>query len=149
MRPLRLGVREDHAASVLSYGPRFPNRYSAISGLFAQATALLFQLFQRSRPVILEQTAERAVGQQLTPGLALRAVVRLILGVDDALHGGPAQRAWLPVAAVYRHPFTERGHFLGKAVAGLAPQPVGPVDKRFLGGVHQPLDLIRRHSLGQ
>ena len=42
------------------------------------ALAAFFQLFRCARPVLAQQAAERAVGQQLSTGLAVRAVVRFI-----------------------------------------------------------------------
>src|SRR6185369_13125563 len=49
----------------------------------------------RPRPVVLEQARQRPVGEQAALGLAHRAVVALVRGVDDALHrraaGGTGQ----------------------------------------------------------
>ena len=53
-------------------------------------------------------------------GLAARAVVGLVLGVDDALHRRAADGARLAEAAVHRHLRPERGDLLREAVAGLA-----------------------------
>src|SRR6516225_8253946 len=47
---------------------------------------LLFQLLQRAWPIVLEQPAQRTVGEQLAAGLAAWAVVRLVLGIDDPLN---------------------------------------------------------------
>src|SRR5262245_52869663 len=87
------------------------------------AAPSLFQLLEGARPVLLEQAGQRPVGEELATRLAARAVVGLVLGVDDPLDGGPAHRAWLPVAAVDRHRGMERGHVLGKALPRLAPEP--------------------------
>ena len=45
------------------------------------------QLLERLRPVVLEQTGEGTIGEQLAPCLTSGAVVGLIGGVDDPLHG--------------------------------------------------------------
>ena len=63
----------------------------------------------------------------LPPGLTRRAVVGLVLGVDDALHRRAAHRARLAVAAVDRHVLAERGDLLGKAAVGLLAQPLDPL----------------------
>src|SRR5678810_509334 len=64
-----------------------PQRTSTSRGLtrFASASPLL-ELLETLRPVLLEQPRQRAVGEQAAFGLAGRAVVRLVVGVDDALH---------------------------------------------------------------
>src|SRR5207253_8749160 len=45
------------------------------------------QLLDAPRPIALEEPGQRAVRQQHAARLAARAVVGLVLGVDDALHG--------------------------------------------------------------
>src|SRR6185295_17768325 len=47
---------------------------------------VLLELFERARPVFLEQPRQRAVGEQFPTGLAGRTVVHFIGGVADALH---------------------------------------------------------------
>ena len=59
----------------------------ALGSAFAPATGHEpLQLFQALRPIGLEQPRKRPVGEKPTPGLTGRAVVRLVPGVDDALH---------------------------------------------------------------
>src|SRR5262249_62197374 len=43
----------------------------------------LFQLFQRSRPVVFQEPAKGAVGEHFAAGLAAGAVVGFVLAVDD------------------------------------------------------------------
>src|SRR5262245_51952178 len=50
----------------------------------------LLQFLDALRPVVLQQARQRPIGEQPSPGLTARAVVALVLGVDDALHGGAA-----------------------------------------------------------
>src|SRR5256885_17132189 len=47
------------------------------------------KIINRLRPVPMQQSRERPVGEQLAAGLAARAVVRLVLCVDDALDRSP------------------------------------------------------------
>src|SRR5271157_1836660 len=81
--------------------------------------ATLFQLLERARPVAFEKARERAVGEELPAGLAVRAVVGLVFGVHDALHRGAAHRARLAVSPMHCHPFAKRGDVLGKPLARL------------------------------
>ena len=69
--------------------------------------------------LLLSRRESAAVGEQLAAGLAARAVVGLVVGVDDALHRRAAVGAGLAEAAVHRHRRMERGHLLGP-VAGFA-----------------------------
>src|SRR5258708_4426302 len=84
----------------------------------------------RLGPVVLQEPRERTVGEQPAAGLAARAIVALVLRVDDPLHGRAAHGAGLLEAAVHRHLFAKRRHLLGKAVAGLGAQQTGPLRER-------------------
>src|SRR5262249_3485888 len=55
----------------------------------------LLELLERLRPVRLEELREGAVREELALGLALRAVVRLVVAADDSLHGRAAVGAGL------------------------------------------------------
>ena len=79
--------------------------------------ASLLELLQRLRPVAAQQLRERAVGEELAARLAGRAVVRLVLRVDDPLDRRPADGTRLAVAAVHGHPLAERGHLLRESRA--------------------------------
>src|SRR5581483_1610800 len=78
-----------------------------------------------------------------------RAVVGLVLRVDDPLDRGAADRARLPKTAVHGHAFPERGDLLRKAVARFFAQTVRPFGERQARGVVETRDLvaveIRRH----
>src|SRR5688572_25147298 len=111
--------------------------------LIAPRRAQLFQLLGRARPVVLEQPRERTIGEQPALVLATRAVVGLVLRVDDLLHGRAAARAGLAVAAVHCHPLAERGHLLREAVAHLSPEAVRPLDERRARGLVERRELER------
>src|SRR6185503_18624282 len=61
----------------------------------------LLQLLEAARPVLLEEARQAAIGEQPALGLTGRTVVRLVVGVHDALHPGAAHRARLAVLAVH------------------------------------------------
>src|SRR5262245_32460303 len=82
---------------------------SALEGALA-----LFQLLESLGPVAFEELRQSPVGEELAARLADRAIVRLVLGVDDPLHGRAADGTGLPIAAVYRHPLAKRSDLLGK-----------------------------------
>src|SRR5258708_21126791 len=65
------------------------------------------QVVDRLRPVAVQQPRKRPVGEELAAGLAAGAVVRLILGIDDALHRRAADRAGLAGAPVHGHAFAK------------------------------------------
>src|SRR5437764_10677341 len=64
------------------------------------ATALL-QFLDALGPVILEETRQRAVGQHFAVCLAARAVVRLVLRVNDALDGATTDGTRLAVPPMH------------------------------------------------
>ena len=115
---------------------------SGCSGRYGALSAAALELLERARPVLAQQPRQRAVGEQPSAGLARRAVVRLVRGVDDALHRRAAVGTRLAVAAVHRHPGAERGHLLGKAVAGLGAQPRDPRRQRRARRRVQPPRLV-------
>src|SRR5436190_7066261 len=116
---------------------------------FRDPTGGLFQLVDRARKRFLQQARQRAVGEDPAAGLATRAVVGLILGVDDPLHRGAADRAGLAVPAVDRHLLVKRGDFRRESGSGPRIEPLGPFDKNFPGRVIELLDLERLHLSGQ
>src|ERR1700723_3467578 len=101
-----------------------------------------FELIERARPVRAEQSRQSAIGEELAPGLATRAVIRLVVGVADALHRIVTARAGFAIAAVHRHLLAKGGDFLGEAAGGLADQPVGPLPQRIQRGRVQPRPLL-------
>src|SRR5262249_15172741 len=80
------------------------------------------QLIDRARPACLEQPRQSAVGEDHSAGLASCAVVRFVLGVDDALYGRATDRTGLAILAVHRHLGPERGNLGRKARAGLVAE---------------------------
>src|SRR5919204_5684935 len=94
-------------------------------------TALL-ELLDGPRPVTLQQPRQGSIGEQLSTGLAGRAVVGLILGVDDALDRCAAHGARLTVLAVHRHVFPKRRDFLGKSIARLTSQTISPFGEHLV-----------------
>src|SRR5215207_7700558 len=103
-----------------------------------------FQVVEGARPALLEQPRKRAVGEDLTAGLAARAVIRLVLGVHDALHRRAAYGARLAVASMDGHVFPERGDLFGKPFTGLTPQAFRPFLEHLLGGSVETGHLVVR-----
>src|SRR5258708_8826654 len=91
----------------------------------------LFQLFQRARPIVLEQLGQGTIREQLSTGLASRAVVGFVLGVHNPLNRRAANRAGLSEFAVHRHFLSKCGDMLGKFVAGLLAQSLCPLEQRL------------------
>src|SRR5262245_32576785 len=113
--------------------PSAPRRWSA---------AALLQRLERARPVLLEEARQGPIGEQLSAGLAGRAVVRLVLGVDDPLDGRPAHRARLAVAPVHGHVVAERRHLLREALPDLSPDPIREVGEGGPGGDVETRQLL-------
>src|SRR5207247_9328977 len=76
---------------------------------FTSSLAERLQLLQRLRPVLMQETRERTVREEAAARLTARAVVGLVVRVNDPLHGRAAVGTRLAVAAVHRHVGTERG----------------------------------------
>ena len=108
-----------------------------------------FPLFERLRPIALEQTRHRPVGEELAAGLTRRAVVRLVARVDDSLHRRPASGAGLVVSPMHRHLRAKRGDFLREPVAGLASESLGPLAEGRLGGGVKSRDLRLGEAAGE
>src|SRR5207247_1584933 len=112
----------------------------------ATATLPLLQFLERLRPVASEQLREGAIGQELSAGLASRAVIGFVLRVDDPLNDRAADRAGLAVAAVNGHPLAEGRDFFGKASACLRHELPAPFLERLARGAVEPFDLICREA---
>src|SRR5262249_15720335 len=104
------------------------------------------QLVQRARPVLLEQARESAIGEQPVAGLAAWAIVGLVLGVHDTLHGRAAVRARLTEAAVDGHVGAKGRDALGKFSGRLAAYPRDPVGQRRARRLEEALDLAVRQG---
>ena len=85
------------------------------------------QLIEVARPIILQKSRKRAIGENATLGLTSRAVVGLVVGVANSLNRGRADRAGLTESSVHGHAGTERRDFLRKPIAGLGPKPLSPL----------------------
>src|SRR5262245_40098434 len=89
--------------------------------------AQLLKFFRRLRPVLVEQERQRAIRQELAASLAVRTVVRLVVGVTDALDPSTARWARLVEFSMHRHLRTKCGDVLGETIARLLPQSFDPV----------------------
>src|SRR5262249_15029552 len=87
---------------------------------------------------------ERAVGEQLAAGLARRAIVGFVLGIDDALDRRSAVRAGLAEAAVHGHALPERGDLLRERRARLGREPGRPRLEGLLRRSPEPLRFLLR-----
>src|SRR6185437_3326093 len=99
------------------------------------------ELVERFRPILLEQAGQGSIGKKPAAGLAARAVVRLVLGVPDALHRTCANGTRQPEAAVNRHVVAEGRYLLGELSARERPQTLRPEPKLLARGRVQALDL--------
>ena len=106
---------------------RWPGGPGGPVGALGLVAALILEVF---RPVALEKPRQRSVGEELPAGLASRAVVAFVVGVDNPLHRRTADRAWLFEASVDRHRFAERRHLFWEPPAGLSTQSINPFQQR-------------------
>src|SRR5215472_4592813 len=101
-------------------------------------------LVYRPRPARLEQPRQSSVGEDHPAGLAAGAVIGLVLGIHDALHWRPADRAWSAEATMHRHLRSECGHFLWKITTRVRAQSFGPLGEHYARGLVESLDLRGR-----
>jgi hypothetical protein len=66
-----------------------------------------FEFIERARPICAEEAREAAVCEDFSVGLAVGAVVSLVVGVADALDGLATGGAGLAEAAMDGHVFAE------------------------------------------
>src|SRR3989442_12868698 len=107
------------------------------------------ELVDRSRPARFQEARQGAIGEDRACGLTARAIVRFVFGVDDALHGCAADRAWLSEFAVHRHLRTERRHPGRKILTGFGAQANRPLVEDRARSAVQPRDLLGRELLRQ
>src|SRR5947209_9567354 len=131
------GVAMLVALGSLSTGARRESRFTRL------------ELLDGARPILLEQARKRTVGEQPAARLAGRAIVRFVLGVDDALDGRAAHRTGLAVAAVNGHVLAERGYLLGEAALRVVTQALDPFLEDLTRGCEQQLDVCLGHRVGQ
>src|SRR2546427_4140000 len=120
--------------------PRLPHRCSTLGG--SSSPQLRFPFLEGPRPVGLEQSRERAIGEDASTGLTSGAVIRLVGRVANALHGRATDGAGLLVLAVHRHLLAKRRDLLGEVAAGLVTQPRDPFAQRALRGLVQARDFF-------
>ena len=101
-----------------------------------------FQLVEGAGPICAEEPGQASVCEDLSPGLALGAVVRLVVGVADALYELATGWAWLPEATVDGHVVAEGGDFFGKVLAGFRVETVDPELKCVAGGGEEALPFF-------
>src|SRR5688572_12035227 len=114
------------------------------TGLMIRASAPppSFERFERAGPIFTEETRERPIGQQASAGLAVGAVVGFVCGVDDPLDGVAADRAWLSIAAMNGHSFTEGSDLLWKLVACVLLEHHDPARERLARRLVKPAQFL-------
>src|SRR5436305_11157402 len=106
------------------------------------------QFVDRLRPILFEQARQRAVGEELTVGLAARTIIGLVVGVADTLDGRAADRARFSEFSVDGHLVAERGD-LGREIAGrFRSQTIGPFDEHYTRRVEQASNLFFTEAPG-
>src|SRR5712692_7688968 len=106
------------------------------------AGSFLLQLFDRSRPVVLEKFREHPIREQLAAGLAARAVVCFVFGVDDPLDRGSANGTGTSELSVHGHLVPKCRDLLRKLFPGFLAKALRPVGEGLAGCQVQPLPLI-------
>src|SRR5258708_6643231 len=89
--------------------------------------AQLLKFLRGLWPILFEQQRERAIRQELAARLAVRTIIRLVVGVTDALDLSTAFRARLAEFSMHCHLRAKRSHVSGKPVASFLPQNFDPV----------------------
>ncbi len=102
------------------------------------------QLVEGAGPVCAEEAGQASVCEDLSAGLALGAVVRLVVGVADALYGLAAGWARLSETAVDGHVAAEGGDFFGEVAASFGVETVDPELKGVARGGVETLPLFAR-----
>lgn len=106
---------------------------------------MIFELFERPRPVGPQEARQRTIGEKASAGLTGHAVVALVVGVRDALDGIAADWARFSGLAVNRHLFVKCGHAFGKRITRLRAQPPGPHRECLARVTMQPFDVVVAH----
>jgi hypothetical protein len=118
----------------------------------SEVTLSLFQCFQLvegAGPVCAEEAGQASVCEDFAAGLALGAVVGLVVGVADALDGLAAGWAWLAEATVDGHVVAEGGDFLGKVLAGFGVEAIDPELEGVAGGGEEARPLFAGEFAGE
>src|SRR5438067_73596 len=106
------------------------------------------QFVDRLRPILFEQARQRAVGEQLTVGLAARTIVGLVVGVADALDGRAADGARFSKFSVHGHLIAERGDLRREIAGRFRSQTIGPFDEHYTRRVEQASNLFFTEAPG-
>src|SRR5947209_5496698 len=101
----------------------------------------LLQLFNRTWPIVFQQTGERSIGQQLAGGLAARAVIGFIFCVHDALDHRATDGTRLSMPAMNGHAFSKGCYLFRKAFADFLPESLGPFEQGLSRGLEQAADF--------
>src|ERR1035438_8388664 len=100
---------------------RAPTMSSLPPGVVTPKAGLHRPEMPRNSP---QQAREAAVGQHLSAGLAAGAVVRLVVGIADALDFLAAARARKAEAAMHGHLLAKSSHLLRESDKRFGAQPV-------------------------
>jgi hypothetical protein len=101
-----------------------------------------FEFVEGAGPVGAEEAGETTVGEDFAAGLAMGAVVGLVVGVADALDGLAAAGAGLAIAAMNGHFRTEGGDFLREALLGFSAEAVDPESESGAGGGEEAVPVF-------
>src|SRR5690242_674754 len=85
---------------------------------FSAITHPFLQFLLRFRPVLTQQSTERAVGQKPSAGLALRTIIGFVSRIPDSLHLPAAARARLTIATMDCH-LRPKGSYFFREFAAL------------------------------
>ena len=138
----RLGLGGIDLTSASRNAARAPALWTSRYGRRGAPGSPALHLLERTRPVLLEESREGAVGQDAAAILTLRAVVRLVRTAHDALYRRLAVRTRLAKLPVHGHAGMKSGHLVREAVAHFGSQALRPLAERRTRRVEE-----RRHLL--
>gem|GEM_PF-5668313 len=79
------------------------------------------QFLNGSRPILLQKARQRAISEDVSPGLTSRAVIRLVAGINETLYCRLTRFARFSKSSVHIHLLAESRHFLREVVLWLHP----------------------------
>src|SRR6478752_4282568 len=100
------------------------------------------ELVDRLRPVLFEQSRERAIGEELSVSLASRAIVGLVACIPDSLHWTSAGWTGFPIPAVYCHLIVKGSDLCRKLPMRLLAQAVSPLDENVTCRLEEICDFF-------
>jgi hypothetical protein len=125
--------------------PDFEARNEALSRQFERRGSVAlegFEFVEGAGPVGAEEAGEATIGEDFAAGLAMGAVVGLVVGVADALDGLAATGAGLAKAAMDRHFRAEGGDFFREALLGFSAETVDPESEGGAGGGEEAVPVF-------